>query len=69
MEFFILARFVHVKCSRAFVVRPLQGTSSLASRLTTVSLDNMNSYQSLLFSSKCTEYVKPSCHIIQNLNE
>ena len=32
-------RFVLVKYSRAFVERPSQGTSSLASRLTTVSLD------------------------------
>ena len=39
MAFFILTRFVLVKYSRAFVERPLQGTSSLASRLTTVSLD------------------------------
>ena len=40
MAFFILTRFVLVKYSRAFVERPSQGTSSLASRLTTVSLDN-----------------------------
>ena len=39
MAFFILTRFVLVKYSRAFVKRPSQGTSSLASRLTTVSLD------------------------------
>ena len=39
MAFFILTRFVLVKYSRVFVERPLQGTSSLASRLTTVSLD------------------------------
>ena len=39
MAFFILTRFVLVKYSRAFVERPSQGTSSLASRLTTVSLD------------------------------
>ena len=39
MVFFVLARFVLVKYSRAFVERPSQGTSSLASRLTTVSLD------------------------------
>ena len=39
MVFFVLARFVPVKYSRAFVERPSQGTSSLASRLTTVSLD------------------------------
>ena len=38
--FFILARFVLVKYSRVFVERPSQGTSSLASRLTTVSLDS-----------------------------
>ena len=42
MVFFVLARFVLVKYSRAFVKRPSQGTSSLASRLTTVSLDNNN---------------------------
>ena len=39
MAFFILTRFVLVKYSRAFVERPSQGTSSLASRLTTMSLD------------------------------
>ena len=39
MAFFILTRFVLVKYSRAFVERPSQGTSSLALRLTTVSLD------------------------------
>ena len=39
MVFFVLTRFVLVKYSRAFVERPLQSTSSLASRLTTVSLD------------------------------
>ena len=41
MVFFVLARFVLVKYSRAFVERPSQGTSSLASRLTTVSLDKI----------------------------
>ena len=41
MAFFILTRFVLVKYSRAFVERPSQGTSSLASRLTTVSLDKI----------------------------
>ena len=40
MVFFVLTRFVLVKYSRAFVERPSQGTSSLASRLTTVNLDN-----------------------------
>ena len=40
MAFFILTRFVLVKYSRAFVERPSQATSSLASRLTTVSLDD-----------------------------
>ena len=39
MAFFILTRFVLVKYSCAFVKRLSQGTSSLASRLTTVSLD------------------------------
>ena len=39
MVFFVLTRFVLVKYSRAFVERPSQGTSSLASRLTTVNLD------------------------------
>ena len=39
MVFFILTMFVLVKYSCAFVERPSQGTSSLASRLTTVSLD------------------------------
>ena len=38
-HFFILTRFVLVKYSRAFVERPSQGTSSLASQPTTVSLD------------------------------
>ena len=41
MAFFILTRFVLVKYSRAFLERPSQGTSSLASRLTTVSLDSI----------------------------
>ena len=49
MAFFILTRFVLVKYSRAFVERPSQGTSSLASRLTTVSLD---SYIQAYHSSK-----------------
>ena len=40
MAFFILTRFVLAKYSRAFIKRPSQGTSSLASRLTTMSLDN-----------------------------
>ena len=48
MVFFVLARFVLVKYSRAFVKRPSQGTSSLASRLTTVSLDIRN-FNELLF--------------------
>ena len=39
MAFFISTRFVLVKYSGAFVERPLQGTSSLASQLTTMSLD------------------------------
>ena len=39
MAFFILTRFFLVKYSRAFVERLSQGTSSLASRITTVSLD------------------------------
>ena len=39
MAFFVLTRFFLVKYSRAFVLRPSQGTSSLASQLTTVSLD------------------------------
>ena len=43
MAFFILTGFVLVKYSRAFVKRPSQGTSSLASQLTTVSLDFTNS--------------------------
>ena len=46
MAFFILTRLVLVKYSHAFVERPSQGTSSsLASRLTTASLDiNINIY-------------------------
>ena len=39
MAFFISTRFILVKYSCAFVERPSQGTSSLASRLTTTSLD------------------------------
>ena len=39
MVFFVLTRFFLVKYSRVFVERPSQGTSSLASRLTTVSVD------------------------------
>ena len=39
MAFYILTRFVVAKYSCAFVERRLQRTSSLASRLTTVSLD------------------------------
>ena len=46
MAFFILTRFVLVKT--ALVERPSQGTSSLASRLTTVSLD----------TSQCTYLVE-----------
>ena len=42
MAFFILTRLVLVKYSCAFVERPSQGTFSLASQLTTVSLDNLN---------------------------
>ena len=47
MAFFILTGFVLVKYSRAFVERPSQGTSSLASRLTTVSLDHVRRDYSL----------------------
>ena len=39
MAFLNLTRFVVVKYSCVFVERPSQGTSSLVSRLTTVSLD------------------------------
>ena len=39
MAFFVLTRFVLVKYSRAYVERSSQGTSSLASQLTTLSLD------------------------------
>ena len=39
MAFFILTRFFLVKYSCALVEKPSQGTSSLASRLTTVSFD------------------------------
>ena len=46
-----LKRFVLVKYLRAFVERPLQGTSSLALQLTTVSLDlHICSY------NKCSAY-------------
>ena len=48
MAFFILTRFVLVKYSRAFVERPSQGTSSLALRLTTVSLDHFKTANSLV---------------------
>ena len=37
---FLLTRFALVKYSRALVERPSQGTSSLASQLTTMSLDH-----------------------------
>ena len=53
MAFFILTRFVLVKYSRAFVERPLQGTSSLASRLTTVSLDLIHP---IIMATKCQIY-------------
>ena len=53
MAFFILTRFVLVKYSRAFVERPSQGTSSLASRLTTVSLDVCISYITLRVGYHC----------------
>ena len=53
MVFFVLARFVLVKYSRAFVERPSQGTSSLASRLTTVSLDPGGSPKLLCLRIKC----------------
>ena len=53
MGFFILTRFVLVKYSRAFIERPSQGTSSLASRLTTVSLDYIYSYILILTSRQC----------------
>ena len=39
MAFFILTRFVLIKYSCAFIEWPSQDTSSLASQLTTVSLD------------------------------
>ena len=52
MAFFILTRFVLVKYSRAFVERPSQGTSSLASRLTTVSLDSwLQFYKSIVLTN------------------
>ena len=38
-HFFILTRFVLVKYLRAFIKRPSEGSSFLASRLTTMSLD------------------------------
>ena len=41
MAFFILTRFVLVKHSHVLVERPSQGTSSVASQLTTMSLDFM----------------------------
>ena len=53
MAFFILTRFVLVK----YVERPSQGTSSLASRLTTVSLDIYNIY---IFVSWCVGGSKAS---------
>ena len=61
MAFFILTRFVLVKYSRAFVERPSQGTSSLASRLTTVSLDIVRLKRIVVFDIQvfakfCTEY-------------
>ena len=57
MVFFVLTKFVLVKYSRAFVERPSQGTSSLASRLTTVSLDYW--YEATyVFHYSCTEWMK-----------
>ena len=54
MAFYILTRFVLVKYSRAFVKRPSQGNSSLASQLTTVSLDaNRNEFKDYIFMA-CT---------------
>ena len=47
MAFFALTRFVLVKYSCAFIKRPSQGTSSLASGLTTVSLDYIAAYRLL----------------------
>ena len=51
MAFFILTRFVLVKYSRVFIERPLQGTSSLALRLTTVSLDACTELGKLFYES------------------
>ena len=48
MASFILTRFILVKYSHAFVERPSQGTTSLASQLTNVSLD-FNHYKLLLY--------------------
>ena len=54
-------RFVLVKYSRAFVERPSQGTSSLASRLTTVSLDIYYSYEFKL-QTNCRGELKTQIH-------
>ena len=55
MEFFVLTRFVLVKYSRAFVERLSQGTSSLALRLTTISL-NLHMLKNTLFV-KATRFI------------
>ena len=52
MVIFILTRFILVKYSRAFIERPSQDTSSLASRLTTISLD-MKFVSSVAFDLRC----------------
>ena len=56
MAFFIVTRFVLVKYSRAFVERPSQGTSSLASRFTTVSLD--------LYNNTCMKLINANIQIV-----
>ena len=55
MAFFILTRFVFVKYSCVFVKRPSQGTSYLASQLTTVSLDPSKTLD-ILQVTNCNKY-------------
>ena len=56
MAFFILTRFVLVNNSCAFVETPSQGNFSLASRLTTVSLDTY-----------VASLVWPDCYFLQGV--
>ena len=52
MAFFILTRFALLKYSLVFVERPSQGTSSLASQLSIMSLDARANVNNLLSVSR-----------------